>query len=96
MNLSESKTFRVKISKADAVRSVTNGNSAISNQTIKDLVWKNFGLTVETNQILGIVGPESKRRLLDGLLPYARKLVELAGSYRLATNLINRLKKEGI
>lgn len=86
---------RVEISKADAIRAVTNGNVGISNEIIKDLVWQKFGLKVETNQIIGLIGSESERMALDGLLPHTRKFLEQVGGHRNAINLIHRVKREG-
>lgn len=81
-----------KVSKAEAVRAIVSGNSNLSNQIIKDLVWKQFGLRVETNQLIGLVGSQRQRMALDGLLPLAQKLVDQVG-HRLAVNLIHRVKR---
>ena len=87
--------IRAGISKADAIRAVTKGNIGVSNEIIKDLVWQKFGLRVETNQIIGLVGAASKRMTLDEFLPSTRKFVKLVGSQN-AINLIHLVKKEGL
>ena len=66
----------VGLKKAEAIRTVGLGNS-LTNQQIKDAVFKKFGLAVKSNQINGLLGPEYLRKNPEAL----KQLEDLAKGF---------------
>ena len=81
------------MTKARAIRIVTAEDKSISNKEIKDRVKDRFGLDVETNHIIELVGPYRERKNLGiagkTLTTEAEKYLNIVGDRRLAVQLIN-------
>ena len=83
------------MTKAEAIRKVTDNNLALSNQQIRDEVRERFGLDVQSNHIIGVIGPFHKRVHLAGysdlLLEKARDYALAVGDDHLAKTLLQRV-----
>ena len=79
--------------KAEAIRKVTKDDISISNVEIKQRVKNLFGLDVQTNHIIELVGPYCRRKHQGEagkiLMKEAEKYVKTVGSRRLAVQLVN-------
>mgnify|MGYP001255831481 CR=1 FL=1 len=87
------------ITKAEAIRRVTQDDVSYTNDQIKMMVSNRYGLEVETNQIIGIVGSWNERRQEGAAGRYlmaATKeyLSKCGGSKHRARRLINSLTEE--
>ena len=81
----------VGLKKAEAIRTVGLGNS-LTNQQIKDAVFKKFGLAVKSNQINGLLGPEYLRKnpeALKQLEDFARRFIASAGGLEEARRILS-------
>ena len=83
------------MTKARAIRNVTAEDKSISNKEIKDRVKDRFGLDVETNHIIELVGPYRERKNSGPagktLNTAAEKYLNIVGDRRLAVQLINSI-----
>ena len=80
-----------RMTKAKAIRMVGNGAS-LTNQQIKEIALKDFGLVVGSNQINELLGPEYRRRnadLIRRLEDLARGLVLAAGGLGEARRILS-------
>jgi hypothetical protein len=80
------------MTKSDAIRGVTKDNYCLTNDEIKREVRRQYGLTVESNLIAGVIGPEKHRlgtrTYEDGLKRQAKDLIINSGSFKQAKNLL--------
>jgi len=82
------------MTKARAVRLVTQGDLSLTTKQIKTLVKERFGLDVQTNHIIELVGPYRERRHRGEagktLTKEGRKFLDICGNDRqLAVQIIN-------
>ena len=82
------------MTKARAIRIVTQEDRSLSNKEIKERVKRRYGLDVQTNHIIELVGPYRERKNLAGgagqtLTTEAEKYLNIVGDRRLAVQLIN-------
>jgi hypothetical protein len=84
------------ISKAQAIKNVTKDDISKTNSQIKKEVFLAYGLKVESNQIIGVLGPEKSRKWQGMVWPMqqelAREYLEKIGDIQLAIRLIYSAK----
>ena len=78
--------------KTQAIREVITNNFALTNQQIKDRVYLEYGLAVQTNEIINTIGPYHQRIQIAGyskiLVAKAKDYLMLVGDYQLSRNLL--------
>ena len=81
------------MTKARAIRIVTADDRSLSNKEIKEQVKSRYGLDVETNHIIELVGPYRTRRHQGEagktLTREGEKFLNICGDRQLAVQIIN-------
>lgn len=86
------------ISKAQAIKNVTKDDISKTNSQIKKEVFLAYGLKVESNQIIGVLGSEKSRKWNGKVWlmqqEWAREYLRRIGDFQLAIRLIHSTKDE--
>lgn len=81
------------VSKADAIRQVASQDMSLTNKQIREKVRRRYGYTVESNQIINLIGSYASRRFGGKAGPaklrMAREFVARIGSIREAVQLLH-------
>lgn len=78
--------------KTEAIRNAVTNHFGLTNQQIKDSVYLQYGLAVQTNEIINTIGPYHKRIQIAGyskeLIKKAKDFLTIVGDFQLARNLL--------
>ena len=71
------------ISKADAIRAAAANDPSLTNHQIKEEVFRKYGLRIESNQIIGILGNQKTRNgpARSAALATAKRYLFAIGTY---------------
>lgn len=80
------------MNKAQAIRAAVQKDFALTNQQIKNYVLIKFGLIVQTNEIINIIGPYHQRIKVAGhtkeLVNKAKEYLVFVGDFPLSRRLL--------
>lgn len=85
------------ISKAQAVRKIAQSDPSITNSQIKEIARKTYGLNIESNQIIGLLGSELSRRgkgpSWANSVDYAKRFIHTVGGYQNALRALHFVRE---